>query len=171
MPGTPSEKGDTLPSMNQDKPRLLASLPRASDNEARHLLLYFLSGSAETSLMKFTHGIETTLGHGTEYEMNQKASGEIQAWVEEGFKIEPGEKVFERLPWTIALGKKLGHTIVHDPRLLQTKKLPLNATGAFRLDQWAACPDKNGGGYPNIPASPESPGPALPRDCQETLRR
>jgi hypothetical protein len=133
--------------MNQDKPRLLASLLRASDNEARHLLLYFLRGSAETTLVKFTHGVETPLGNGTEYEMNQKGNDEIQAWVTEGFKIQPEGKVFERLPWTIALAKKLGHTIVYDPRLQQTNKLPFNATGAVPLDQWAGVPGKNGGGY------------------------
>jgi hypothetical protein len=94
--------------MNHDKPRLLASRLRESDNEARHLLLYSLRGSAETALTKFTHAAETPIGNGSEYEMNQKANGVIQAWVAEGFKIQPEGKVYERLPWTIALAKKLG---------------------------------------------------------------
>jgi hypothetical protein len=122
--------------MNQDRPKLIASLVRASDGEVRHLLLFFIDGSSETNLVQSVRGIGTPLEMGTEYEINQKASALLQLWTKQGFKVQPEGQLYERLEWTIPLTLSLGHTIIYDSRFKQLDKLPLNATGEVPLDKW-----------------------------------
>jgi hypothetical protein len=133
--------------MDQDKPKLIASLIRASDGEARHLLLSFIDGSSETNLVQLVRGLETPLETGTEYESNQRASALLQLWTEEGFKVQPEGQLSERLEWTIPLALRLGHTVIYDPRFKQLDKLPFNATGAVPLDKWPGMTGKNGQAY------------------------
>jgi hypothetical protein len=120
--------------MNQDKPKLIASLVRASDGEVRHLLLFFINGSSETNLAQLVRGIETPLEMGTEHETNQKASALLQLWTKEGFKVQPEGHLYERLEWTIPLALRLGHTVIYDSRFKQ-------------LDKWPGMTGKNGQAY------------------------
>jgi hypothetical protein len=97
--------------MNQDKPKLIASLIRAADGEVRHLLLFFIDGSSETNLVQLVRGTETLLEIGTELENNQRASALLLLWTNEGFKVQHEGQLYERLEWTIPLALRLGHTI------------------------------------------------------------
>jgi hypothetical protein len=62
-PGATAEKRYSS-FMDQDKPKLIASLIRASDGEARHLLLSCIDGSSATNLVQLVRGIENSSGNG-----------------------------------------------------------------------------------------------------------
>jgi len=68
----------------------------------------------------------------------------------DGFKRRPSDDpVFEPLERTISLARKMGYTIIYDPRSrnLNPTGGRLNLTGAVPLTQWKGMTPKGGGGY------------------------
>jgi len=132
--------------MTREKPLLYATLANAQ--ETRHLLIFFENGSSETNLIQITNGVETLVFTGTEYEAKQKADALVQLWkTEENFIRSREGYAYEPLERTIALAKKMGFTIVYDPRFKKVDRPPLNLTGAVSLSSWLGMMAKNGGGY------------------------
>lgn len=103
-----------------------------------------------TKLAELADGVEKEIAIGTQFEMTQKADALIQEWVtDHGFKYRsPSDPIFEPLDRTIELARKMGYTVVYDPRSrnLNPADGRLNATGAVHLAQWRGMTPKSGGG-------------------------
>ena len=106
--------------MEHEKPWLYMSLIK--DQQARHLLLIFHNGSADTELVLMKDGVASSLAHGTEYETKEQAEAIAQIWIEdERFaRVARDKFVWEPLAQTIALARKLGFTGVYDRRSIKT---------------------------------------------------
>jgi hypothetical protein len=133
--------------MEHEKPWLYMSLIK--DQQARHLLLIFHNGSADTELVLMKDGVASSLAHGTEYETKEQAEAIAQIWIEdERFaRVARDKFVWEPLAQTIALARKLGFTGVYDRRSIKTTWPNPNFTGEVPLSSWLGMTPKNGGRY------------------------
>jgi hypothetical protein len=137
--------------MTPGKPILYATVSKDSESEIRHLLIYLLDGARVTRLVELADGVEREIATGTQFEMTQKADALVQEWVtDHGFKYRPtADPAFEPLDRTISLAKKMGYTIIYDPRSQNFNPTGgrLNLTGAVPLTEWKGMTPKGGGGY------------------------
>lgn len=117
--------------------------------EARHLLIDLVDGAKETQLIQLSHGHETLIATGTQFEMTQKANELAKLWIDnEGFEFQPGDKpAYEPLGHTIALAVRMGFKVVYDPASGKTSPPHMNFTGAVPLTAWSGLTAKNGGSY------------------------
>lgn len=133
--------------MQRVKPWLYATLTKGQD--ARHLLIFFLNGSAETELIQVNAGVQSSIAIGTEYEMKQQAEAIAQVWMEdEKFtRLADDKFAFEPLDRTIALAIKMGFKSVYDRHFIKKEWPNPNFTGEVPLSSWPGMTAKNGGGY------------------------
>ena len=114
-------------------------------NQVRHLLIDFVDGSHVTNLVQLSTGSEVQLATGTRYETSQKADEWARHLeINEGYKrLPPDKPASEPLESTIALAKRLGHTVLWDNRY----KTAFNLTGEVLLDDWRGMTPKGSLGY------------------------
>lgn len=119
---------------------------KASQYDARHLLVHSVNGSSNSTLRQFVSDELTEIGTGTEYEMDLKAHALMQEWAREGFRYRrEREPVYEKLERTVTLATLMGYKVVYDPERVDVRRG--NLLGVVPLVQWPGKPGKNGGSY------------------------
>lgn len=163
--------------MEREKPWLYITLTKG--RQARHLLILFLNGSADTELVLMENGVASSLARGTEYETKEQAEAIAQIWVEDEqyTRLGPDKLAWEPLAATMALAEKMGFTSVYDGRFVKRTWPNPNFTGEVPLASWPGMTPKNGGEYCYAldhirlharPALPESVGKIVaPSDGKE----
>jgi hypothetical protein len=149
-----------------------------SPHEVRHLLIHSVKGPSATVLTKLVSGVQSEIGTGTQYEMEQKANAVMQEWAGEHFRFgREREPAYEDLKSTMTLAMLMGYKVVFDPEYADVRRM--NPIGQVALTQWPGRSGKNGGGYQyaftgtTIIASPTLPpghGINMAPGSEETIR-
>ena len=117
-----------------------------SPHEVRHLLIHPIKGESGNVLTKLISGVQSEIGTGKLYEVEQRADAVMQEWAREGFRYQrEREPAYEDLQSTVTLAILMGFKVVFDPAYADVRRM--NLTGAVPLAQWPGRTGKNGGGY------------------------
>jgi hypothetical protein len=117
-----------------------------SPDEVRHLLIHPIKGESDSVLTKLVVGVQSEIGTGKLYEMEQRADAVMQEWAREGFRYQrEREPAYEDLKSTVTLAMLMGYKVVYDPTYVDVRRMKL--TGEVPLAQWPGRSGKNGGGY------------------------
>lgn len=117
-----------------------------SPHEVRHLLIHSLERPGVTVLTKLVSGVQSEVGTGKQYEMEQKADEVMQEWAGEGFRYQrEREPAYEDLKSTVTLAMLMGYEVVFDPDYRDVRRM--NPIGQVPLAKWPGKVGKNGGGY------------------------